>query len=243
MNVTGLNKDYAALMRGVLLRRQALKLRTGTIFADREFFNLAVISTCFELGVDFIMAAKIDKRINKLLKRHEEKHGREPAIFKYHFLDEQSPEFYLVAVPNRKYDPRKRAGPGNKEFLLFATSIAFDSPEKFVKRVPQSYRARWKIETGYRVKKEFKIRTCSRSYVVRVLFFVIQCIMHNFLNVLKRILHITAHQLKARIVEDLDRYLRRGKFWNKIVLRAFYAKIAYYNRCRTVELRARLAGT
>jgi len=241
VNVTGLNKDYAALVKGVVLRVQALKLRSGTIFADREFFNLAVISTCSELGVDFIMAAKIDKRINKLLKRHKEKHGRESAIFKYHFLDEQSPEFYLVAVPNREYDPRKRAGPANKEFLLFATSIAFDSPEKFVKRVPQSYRARWKIETGYRVKKDFKIRTCARSYVARVLFFTIQCIMHNFLNLLKRILRITAHQLKARIVEDLDRYLRRGRFWNNIALRTFYAKIAHYNRCRTVELRSRLA--
>ena len=39
VNVTGLNKDYAALVKGVVLRVQALKLRSGTIFADREFFN------------------------------------------------------------------------------------------------------------------------------------------------------------------------------------------------------------
>ena len=43
------------------------------------------------------------------------------------------------------------------DFYLFATSIAFGSPEEFVKRVPKEYRRRWKIETGYRVKKEFKI--------------------------------------------------------------------------------------
>ena len=55
------------------------------------------------------------------------------------------------------------------------------------------------------------------------------------------VLCITAHQLKARIVEDLDRYLRRGRFWNNISLRAFYAKISNYNRCRTLELRSRLA--
>ena len=136
---------------------------------------------------------------------------------------------------------RGSAGPENKEFLLFATSIAFDSPEKFVKRVPQSYRARWKIETGYRVKKEFKIRTCSRSYVARVLFFVVQCLMHNFLNLLKRILRITAHQLKARIVEDIERYLRRGGFRRKLSLRAFYEKIAHYNQQRKLELRARVS--
>ena len=243
VNVTGLNKDYAALVRGVILRLQALKLRSGTIFADREFFNLAVISTCSELGVEFIMAAKADKRINKLLKRHKEEQGFEAAVFKYRFLDERSPDFYLVAIPNREYDPRKRAGPKNKEFLLFATSIAFDSPEEFVKRVPQSYRARWKIETGYRVKKEFKIRTCTRSYVARVLFFVVQCIMHNFLNLLKRVLRITARQLKTRIIEDLERYLRRGRFRRQLSLRALYEKITRYDQQRALELWARLAGT
>jgi hypothetical protein len=243
VNVTALEKDYAALVEGVVGRIQAMGLLIRTIFADREHFNLAVISTFSELGVDFIMAAKADKRINKLLKRHKEEHGHESAIFRYHFLDERSPGFYLVAIPNREYDPQKRTGPKNKEFLLFATSIAFNSPEEFVKRVPQSYRARWKIETGYRVKKEFRIRTCSRSHVVRVLFFVVQCIMHNFLNLLKRILRITAHQLKARIVEDIERYLKRGGFRRKLSLRTFYVKIAHYNQLRARELRARLAGT
>jgi hypothetical protein len=196
VNVTGLEKDYAALAEGVVRRIRGMGLLIRGIFADREHFNIAVIAKCSELGVEFIMAAKTDKCINKLLRRHKEEQGLEAAIFTYHFRDERSPDFYLVAIPNREYDPRKRVSPENKEFLLFATEIAFNSPEKFVKPVPQSYRARWKIETGYRVKKEFKIRTCSRSYVVRVLFFVVQCLMHNFLNLLKRIPCITAHQLK-----------------------------------------------
>jgi len=50
-----------------------------------------------------------------------------------------------------------RAIQSRGDFYLFATSIAFGSPEEFVKRVPKEYRRRWKIETGYRVKKEFKI--------------------------------------------------------------------------------------
>ena len=241
VNITELNKDYAALVEGVVNRIRAMGLQIRAILEDRELFNLAAILKFYELGANFIMAAKIDKRIRKLLERHKRENGRETALFKYRFKDERSPEFYLVAIPNPNYDPAKREGRGNREYYLFATSIAFGSVEEFVKRVPKEYRRRWKIETGYRVKKEFKIRTCSRSYVARVLFFVVQCLMHNFLNVLKRILRITAHQLKSRIVEDLDRYLRRGRFWNNISLRAFYAKIAHYNRYRVLELRSRLA--
>jgi len=242
VNVTGLEKDYAALVEGVVQRIKGMGLLIRTIFADREHFNLAVIAKFYELGVDFIMAAKTDKRINKLLRRHKEEHGLEAAVFRYRFLDERSPDFYLVAIPNREYDPRKRAGPESKEFLLFATSIAFDSPRKFVKQVPQSYRARWKIETGYRVKKEFKIRTCTRSHVARVLFFVVQCLMHNFLNLMKQFLCITAYQLKARIVADIEQYLQRGGFRRRLSLRAFCEKIAQYNQQRALQLRARLAG-
>ncbi|MBN2845004.1 MAG: transposase [Deltaproteobacteria bacterium] len=228
MNVTGLNKDYAALAEGVVNRIRAMGLQIRAILEDRELFNLA---------------AKIDKRIRKILERHKRENGRKNAIFKYKFKDERSPEFYLVAIPNPDYDPAKREGKGNRDFYLFATSIAFGSVEEFVKRVPKEYRRRWKIETGYRVKKEFKIRTCSRSYVARVLFFVIQCIMHNFLNVLKRILRIAAHQLKSRIVEDIEKYLCDGKFVNTLPLRVFYAKMASYNERRVMELRCQLAAS
>ena len=59
------------------------------------------------------------------------------------------------------------------------------SIEAFIKQIPEEYRKRWNIETGYRVKNDFKIRTCSNSPVSRTLFFVIQCIMYNILNMLK----------------------------------------------------------
>ena len=65
--------------------------------------------------------------------------------------------------------------------------------------------------------------------------------MHNFLNVLKRILCIAAHQLKSRIVEDIEKYLKRGKFWIYIPLRKFYAEMTNYNRYRVLELKCRLA--
>jgi hypothetical protein len=242
MNITGLNKDYAALVDGVVHRIRAMGLQIREILSDRELFNVDAILKFYELDVDFIMAARIDKRIRRILEEHKREKGREPATFKYKFKDERSPEFYLVAIPNPEFNPAKREGKGNREFFLFATSMAFGSIEEFVKRVPKEYRRRWNIETGYRVKKEFKIRTCSRSYVARVLFFVIQCVMHNFLNVLKRILHITAHQLKSLIAEDIEKFLKRGKFRHSIPLRKFYAKMTYYNRYRVLELQCRLAA-
>ena len=147
----------------------------------------------------------------------------------------------MIAIPNPDYDPFKIKTKGNREFFLFATSINFGSVEKFIKRVPEEYRKRWNIETGYRVKNEFKIRTCSRSYVVRTLFFVIQCIFHNFLNVLKRVLCITACMLKSVISEDISDYLANDRvFYHNIPLRVFYSEMVRYIVDRDLKLVKRL---
>ena len=57
--------------------------------------------------------------------------------------------------------------------------------------VAKTYPERWGIETGYRVKKEFRAKTCSRSFVVRLFFILISVILYNFwisLNVENHIL-------------------------------------------------------
>jgi len=46
--------------------------------------------------------------------------------------------------------------------------------------VARTYPDRWGIETGYRVKKEFRAKTCSRSFVVRFFFILISVILYNF---------------------------------------------------------------
>ena len=241
VNITGLNKDYAILLEGVVNRLREMGIKIGKMFLDREFFNLLSILALFSLGVDFIMAARINKRIKRMLEEHKRKNGVTAVIFNYRFEDKRSPKFYLVAMPNPDYDPKDDRK--KNEFLLFATSINFGSIEKFVKRVPEEYRRRWNIETGYRVKNEFKIRTCSKKGVARVLFFVVQSIMHNFLNVQKSILSITAYELKSLITEDIQKYLCDGKFGNTVSLRVFYGKMASYNERRVIELRCQLASS
>jgi hypothetical protein len=241
VNITGLNKDYAILIEGIVKRVRAIGIKIGTMFLDREFFNLATIRALFDLEIEFIMAAKNNKRIKRMLEVHKRKNGVTPVIFKYQFKDTSSPEFYLVAIPNPDYDP---ADAKNKnEFRLFATSINFGSVDEFVKRLPKEYKRRWNIETGYRVKNEFKIRTCSKEGVARVLFFAIQCIMHNFLNVQKSILSITAYELKSLISQDIQKLFVEGKSLNSLPLRVFYTKIATYNEYRVTELCSKLAAS
>jgi hypothetical protein len=117
VNITELNKDYAILIEGVVNRVRAMGIKIGTMFLDREFFNLVSILTLFSLGIDFIMAASTNKRIKRMLEEHKRKNGATPAIFKYQFEDKRSHEFYLVAIPNPDYDPKNAKR--KNEFLLY----------------------------------------------------------------------------------------------------------------------------
>jgi IS4 transposase len=112
--------------------------------------------------------------------------------------------------------------------------------EEFIKRVPEEYRKRWNIESGYRIKNEFRIRTCSRSPVTRTLLFVLQCILHNYLNTLKRELYMTAYQLKSTISEGILNMIK-GLKPPRISLREFSVRVSWYNLQRIWELRHALA--
>lgn len=238
--VDGLNKDYAALFEAVINRLQDRGLEIGTLFLDREFFNLASIRTLARLQVDFIMAAPSNKRIKRLWEEHKRENGITPAIFTYQFKARDSPAFFLIAIPNPGH--QTRVAEKKSEFLLFATNVDFGSLKSFVSRVPEEYKRRWNIETGYRVKNVFKIRTCAKKAISRVLFFVIQCLLHNYLNVLKRFLEISAQRLKALVAEDIE-HLQRGIVFRVPCFREFYAALRGYTKRRQRELRARLAAT
>jgi len=184
------------------------------------------------------MPAKLNKRINKILRDFEMAEGMVPGVIKYKFRDESSPEFYLVIVPNKNYDPVRREGKDNKKFFVFATNIKFNSVKEFTDKVPKEYRKRWNIETGYRMKKVFKIRTCSKSFAVRSLFFTLQCIMHNCLNVLKEVVSITAYTLKSAICEGIRNCLHIGSdLIRNQSIAGLYNRVKRYNEDRELQSR------
>lgn len=241
VNLTGLNKNYATLIKGAINRLNRLGITIKMILADREFFNLAVITTLDSTNTDYIIPAKVDKRMKKMINEFEKENGRVPGIIEYKFRDKRSPTFYLVLIPNKNYDPSKKDGKGNKKFFVFATNVKFSSVKRFIKSIPEEYKKRWNIETGYRMKNVFKIRTCSTSPVARSLFFILQCIMHNYLTVLKRVVSITAYTLKSVICKDICDCLRAGYdlICNQSIIE-FYKRMKCYNEDRDLELRQHL---
>ena len=230
IDINSLNKNYSLLIGSLFKRLKTIGVKTGTTYLDKEFFNTDVISKLDELKVNFVIAAKSNSVINRELKNHQKEYGNTSTIFEYRF-QKGGPSFNVVAIYNDK----------KKKYLLFATNKKAESIEKFEKMIPEEYRKRWNIETGYRVKNEFKIRSCTKSPVARVLFFIIQCIMYNVLNMLKSVLEITAYELKSSINEDINKVVRYGlKSLNFIPVNVLMDCLRWVNEERNRVLRTRL---
>ena len=229
IEINGLSKDYSTLIVSLFGRVEKMGVKVGTVYMDREFFNRKIISKMDEHKLDFVIAAKSNKKIKSILEKHIKENGNTSTVFEYQFK-EGGPNFNIIAIQDQV-----------KGYILFATNKKVGLIDTFTKQIPEEYRKRWNIETGYRVKNDFKIRTCSKSPVARTLFFVIQCIMYNILNVLKSVLDITAYQMKSVINQDIIKAVIEGiNSLCNIPIKLFLDCLTKFNRERNRALRARL---
>ena len=109
----------------------------------------------------------------------------------------KSMEFTLLVVPAAKKKDededgkkeedgkkkRKRKKDKNAEILdkyvVFATNLPLHSALHAIKTLPEDYRRRWGIETGYRQITMSSPKTTSRSGPYRWLLFFVSMFMHN----------------------------------------------------------------
>ncbi|MEE9174969.1 MAG: transposase [Thermodesulfobacteriota bacterium] len=149
------------------------KIKIRTVYLDRGFFNCKIINLLNEMDVEFLMPAIKNSRIKNLMKEHSD-----PKIIDYQMgitrgghkgkklFRSDASHFNLVIVDD---------GEGSKR--VFATNL--DIEEKNAFNLFIMYRKRWGIETSYRVKGDFRVKTTSKNYVVRLFYFLFSVCLYN----------------------------------------------------------------
>lgn len=243
IDINGLTKNYSILIESMMQRLKAMEINVKTLFMDREFFNTPTISILHDINTNYVLAAKSNKKINTILLEHKKKFGQTSTFFEYQF-EKGGPTFIIVAILNPKYDQNAKKDKGSNEYHLFATNLPVNNATDFIKKIPEEYRKRWNIETGYRVKNAFKIRTCSKSPVARTLFFLIQCLLYNIESLLKLVIEIDAYKLKSAISDAIVTIIKEGyKLLCGASLQNFMKSLWEFNENKTKALRARLRVT
>lgn len=182
--------NKAKCLKKLLITTKKWLKKGGINHLDRGFFDVEVILVFQELNEDFIIAARRNKKIDRIEREVKGQSEIIPyqyvpsnlrqkkATYSFHVepytmsKGKKSATFNLVFVFVQYEDPQKK-----DETFIFGTNLKVDCENVLI--LSEGYRKRWGIETGYRVKKEVKGKTCSPNYIIRVLFQMLSILLYN----------------------------------------------------------------
>jgi putative transposase len=152
-------------------------IKIGTVYVDRGFFSASIMNLFEELGVKYLMPAVKNVRIKEIMKE-----AKAPSIVSYIMGDVRySPAtFKLVTIEDEKGK------------VCFATNLNVNRSNAF--SLAERYKRRWGIETSYRVTNQFRPKTTSKNYIVRVFYYMFSSALYN--------LWILANMLIAFVLKE-----------------------------------------
>ena len=153
------------------------------LLMDRGFFNADMLEFLIPRNVPHIIPARRNKKIDALERSVRLKRIPVPKTPDSFYI---VPDYPLAGRVNIQlvfyFTPSKEPDKPDKCFI-FTTNLKVDI--KNVKKLADLYRKRWGIETGYRVKDRVWGKTCSTSYVARLLFLFLSILLYNFWTLLR----------------------------------------------------------
>jgi hypothetical protein len=173
-----------------LVQEARIHAMIGLMFLDREFFNVESLITLIDLSMLFVVPAERNSVVKKIiLSAHSQSQpipGREECALITSYTMTKGKQSVTVNLVVILYPPKK---PGEKwsEFA-YVTNIPVTLTTAW--QFAESYRKRWGIETGYRVKEEVRGKTCSPQYPVRLLFQLLSILLYNLWHLCNLILII-----------------------------------------------------
>lgn len=145
------------------------------VLFDREFFSVSVIHELKQLGQTFLMPARKTKGIKNAIIQYVEGNREMVSKYKIKSASGHVESFTLIIIPNPKPDKQNITD----QYLVFATNIARGKIFLNISQIPEEYKRRWGIETGYACIEKLRPRTTSPNHSVRLLMFYFPLIFYN----------------------------------------------------------------
>jgi len=225
------------------------------LLMDREFFTVEILKMLNDRKVKYIVPIIRNKSI---MARAKEEYLKGHLQFQYRFGGKRGLWITVYIYPNEKYDVSRPATRENPEFFLFTTNMRQlpeeVTPDKSIRRyktggdekdllrtrLPDMYRARWGIETDYRVlEHEFRAMTTSNKFTIRYLYFFSGVFLRNIWELSKLVFEkewkrsMNGVNLRAKIWKTLVQLALDGKVLIKRVKRSVN-KI--YTKLQTLDI-------
>lgn len=196
--------------------RNCIKIRL--VLLDREFFSTGVIHELKQNHCTFIIPAKKTPGIKKAIISYVDGNRESISQYTIHSASGHVESFTLVIISK----PNPKKSNLTDQYIVFATNIPTNKIFWNLHCIPDEYRKRWGIETGYACVGKFRPRTTSKSHSMRFMCFFYPLILFNVWIIANRILAgnnscckptVTIHLLKCFIgIAIVDWFADRGKY-------------------------------
>jgi hypothetical protein len=162
-------------------------IRMKAMLMDRGFFQAVTIARLYEHRVPFVIRAIRTQQVKRCVQEFKE-NQRVWHVYEYEFnktahewSDRRGTRVKTTLIvvdssvvegfPVESYDEDDR-------YFLFITNLPVTSQE-IAFQLARDFRKRWCIETGYKTKKQFRGKTCSLSYSVRLFLILLSFVLYN----------------------------------------------------------------
>ncbi|MBE3141899.1 MAG: transposase [Thermoplasmata archaeon] len=172
--------DAASMAKTVselLAEAKSLNLHVELVLLDKGFCWREVIAALKASGYKFLAAAKRDKQVKEAILDYFRTGKGEVRSFGKG-KGEGRVTFNLT-IHRFKKQRRKRIHNILMLYGAFATNLGFGEALRVWSRLPQYYRRRWGIETGYRVDGGFRAMTTSKNESLRFIYFQYMVFLEN----------------------------------------------------------------
>jgi len=150
-------------VRKLLRNIRILDIRPRLVLMDREFYAVDVLRTVARTGLRFLVPAVRTPRVKQAMQEYAD--GRRDAVSTYTMVSQDGTKMECTMIMLDRKDAK-----GERFQIAFVTNYAGCTRDDILE-LPEEYRRRWGIETGYRDAKRAMPRTCSRKDHVRLIFF------------------------------------------------------------------------
>jgi len=159
--------EKARIVEELIMEAKRNGVHIRLVLLDKGFYSQEVIATLKRMGVRFLMAVPKNERVKE-------------AILDYYRTGKgQVRRFSLgsggdIVKFNLTIHRLRKTKKGLRNILelygAFATNLGLNEALRAWDTLPEEYRSRWGIETGFRVEKGFRAKTTSTDEVVREIY-------------------------------------------------------------------------